>query len=203
MLHSIATVSLSGTLPEKLKAISDAGFDGVEIFENDLLYFDGTPRDVKRMAGDLGLQIFLFQPFRDFEGVPPDRFTQNLLRAERKFELMHELGTTKILACSNVSAAVIPDDDLIADQLRALAELAASHGITVGYEALAWGRHVNSYRHAWRLVETVSHPNFGLILDSFHTLSIEDDLTLLSSIPGDRIVFVQIADAPKLAMDVL
>ena len=46
MKRSIATVSISGTLPEKLQAIRQAGFDGVEIFENDLLYFDGTPADV-------------------------------------------------------------------------------------------------------------------------------------------------------------
>jgi sugar phosphate isomerase/epimerase len=32
MQRSIATVSLSGTLPEKLEAIAAAGFDGVEIF---------------------------------------------------------------------------------------------------------------------------------------------------------------------------
>ena len=32
MKRSIATVSLSGTLPEKLDAIAAAGFDGVEIF---------------------------------------------------------------------------------------------------------------------------------------------------------------------------
>ena len=44
MLRSIATVSLGGTLMEKLQAIAAAGFDGVEIFENDLLYFDGSPR---------------------------------------------------------------------------------------------------------------------------------------------------------------
>ncbi len=69
MLRSIATVSISGTLVEKLKAISRAGFDGVEIFENDLLYFDGSPADVKRICADLGLKIMLFQPFRDFEGV--------------------------------------------------------------------------------------------------------------------------------------
>ena len=56
MLRSIATVSVSGTLVEKLKAISRAGFDGVEIFENDLLYFDGSPADVKRICADLGLQ---------------------------------------------------------------------------------------------------------------------------------------------------
>jgi 4-hydroxyphenylpyruvate dioxygenase len=37
MKMSIATVSLSGTLEEKLRAIADAGFYGVEIFENDFL----------------------------------------------------------------------------------------------------------------------------------------------------------------------
>ena len=73
MLRSIATVSLGGTLTEKLAAIAAAGFDGVEIFENDLLYFDGSPRDVKRIADDLGLRILLFQPFRDFEAAPRAR----------------------------------------------------------------------------------------------------------------------------------
>lgn len=35
MKTSIATVSISGEFPEKLAAIAAAGFDGVEIFEND------------------------------------------------------------------------------------------------------------------------------------------------------------------------
>lgn len=56
MQRSIATVSISGTLVEKLTAIQAAGFDGVEIFENDLLYFDGSPADVRRIAADLGFK---------------------------------------------------------------------------------------------------------------------------------------------------
>ena len=36
-LNAIATVSLRGTLEEKLKAAAAAGFAGVEIFENDLI----------------------------------------------------------------------------------------------------------------------------------------------------------------------
>lgn len=47
MLRSIATVSISGTLPEKLHAIAAAGYQGVEIFENDLLYYTGTPADIR------------------------------------------------------------------------------------------------------------------------------------------------------------
>ena len=41
---SIATVSLSGDLREKLDAIAAAGFDGVEIFENDFLAYPRRPR---------------------------------------------------------------------------------------------------------------------------------------------------------------
>jgi 4-hydroxyphenylpyruvate dioxygenase len=203
MLRSIATVSVSGTLVEKLKAISRAGFDGVEIFENDLLYFDGSPADVKRICADLGLKIMLFQPFRDFEGVSAERLARNLERARRKFELMHELGTDRVLVCSNASADSIGGDALIVDQLGQFAELARAEGVMAGYEALAWGRHVNSYKHAWRLVDTLNHSNLGLILDSFHTLSIGDSVDEIARIPADRITFVQIADAPKMAMDVL
>jgi 4-hydroxyphenylpyruvate dioxygenase len=203
MQRSIATVSISGTLVEKLTAIQAAGFDGIEIFENDLLYFDGSPADVRRIAADLGLKIVLFQPFRDFEGVSAGRLARNLDRVKRKFDLMHELGTNRMLVCSNVSPDTIGDDALIVDQLGALARAAQEAGVIAGYEALAWGRHVNSYRHAWRLVDAVNHPNLGLVLDSFHTLAINDPVDEIATIPGDRIVFVQIADAPKLAMDVL
>lgn len=203
MKHCIATVSLSGTLPEKLKAIAAVGFDGVEIFENDLLYFNGSPADIRKMCEDLNLEIMLFQPFRDFEGGARDKLAHQLNRAERKFELMAQLGTQRLLVCSNVSAAASRDDAVIAADLHSLAERAAPYGIQIGYEALAWGAHVSSYRHAWDLVKQVDHSNLGIILDSFHTLSINDDLSRLAEIPADKITFVQLADAPLMKMDVL
>ena len=103
MKLSIATVSLSGDLAEKLDAIAAAGFKGVEIFEADLLSFDGTPADVRKRVADLGLEIITFQPFRDFEGMPPESRERIFARAERKFDLMAELGCDLLLVCSNVS----------------------------------------------------------------------------------------------------
>lgn len=203
MQRSIATVSLSGTLPEKLEAIAAAGFDGVEIFENDLLYYDGSPRDVRRMCADLGIAITLFQPFRDFEGCRRDRLPRNLERAERKFDLMQELGTDLVLVCSNVAADSLGDEAILVDDLRLLAERAAARGLRIGYEALAWGRHVHTYQQVWSLVRQADHPALGMILDSFHTLSLKGDPAAIAEIPGDKIFFVQMADAPILAMDVL
>ncbi|KAA8556317.1 3-dehydroshikimate dehydratase QuiC [Pseudomonas marginalis] len=203
MQRSIATVSLSGTLPEKLEAIAAAGFDGVEIFENDLLYYDGSPREVRQMCADLGIAITLFQPFRDFEGCRRDRLARNLDRAERKFDLMQELGTDLVLVCSNASADCVGDERILLDDLGLLAEHAGRRGLRIGYEALAWGKHVNTWQQVWNLVRQVDHPSLGVLLDSFHTLSLKGDPSAIAQIPGDKIFFVQMADAPILAMDVL
>lgn len=99
MLHAIATVSVPGTLRDKITAIAQAGFKGVEIFEQDLIAFDGSPRDVGAMVRDHGLEIVLFQPFRDFEGLPEPYRHRAFMRAERKFDLMAELGVADILIC--------------------------------------------------------------------------------------------------------
>ncbi|UBU09417.1 bifunctional sugar phosphate isomerase/epimerase/4-hydroxyphenylpyruvate dioxygenase family protein [Nonomuraea gerenzanensis] len=203
MRKSIATVSVSGTLTEKLESIAAAGFDGVEIFENDLLACPLSPEEIRARAADLGLGIDLYQPFRDFEAVPADVLAGNLRRAERKFRVMERLGADLLLVCSNVSPAAIGDDELAAEQLRLLAERAAEHGVRIAYEALAWGRHVNEYLHAWRVVRMADHPNLGTCLDSFHILSRGSDPIGIEAIPGEKIFFLQLADAPLLAMDVL
>jgi 4-hydroxyphenylpyruvate dioxygenase len=201
--HSIATVSLSGSLDEKLRAIAGAGFDTVEIFENDLLTFNGSPRDVGQLCRDLGLSICAFQPFRDFEGMPEPQRTRNFARAQHKFELMRELQTDLLLVCSNVSPASLGGIDRAAADFHALGELAASCGMRVGFEALAWGRHVNDYRDAWEIVRRADHKSIGIILDSFHALAPGFPVAAIPSIPADRIFLVQLADAPKLGLDVL
>jgi 4-hydroxyphenylpyruvate dioxygenase len=203
MLRSIATVSLGGTLMEKLTAIAAAGFDGIEIFENDLMYFDGPPAEVRRIAADLGLRIMLFQPFRDFEAAPRARMQKNLDRAESKLDVMEQLGVDLMLVCSNISPDTIDDDNLAAQDLRALGERAARRGFRIGYEALAWGRHTNTFGRAWKHVQAADHPAVGLVVDSFHTFAIDDDDAPIAQIPGDRIFFTQLADAPIMRLDPL
>lgn len=203
MLRSIATVSISGTLPEKLHAIAAAGYQGVEIFENDLLYYTGTPADIRHLAADLGLKITLFQPFRDFEGASRAQFAANMERARRKFALMHELGCDTLLLCSNVQPDCSADVELQVADLRALAALAEQERITIGYEALAWGTHVNRWHQAWARVKSVDSPALGIVLDSFHVLARGDMLAQLADVPLEKITFVQMADAPLMKMDIL
>ncbi|MES2174271.1 MAG: TIM barrel protein [Pseudomonadota bacterium] len=202
-LNAIATVSLRGTLEEKLKAAAAAGFAGVEIFENDLIGSALAPREVRTMLGDLGLTCMLYQPFRDFEGMPGDLRRRAFDRAKAKFDLMDELGTDRILICSSCHPAALGERQRIVDDFRELGDIAQQRGVILGYEALAWGRHVNDHRDAWGIVEAVDHPHVGIILDSFHSLSRKIPNDSIRGITGDKIAFVQLADAPLLDMDLL
>lgn len=203
MQTAIATVCLSGTLREKLEAISAAGFTAVEIFENDLLYFNGTPAEVRRLTDDLGLTVAVYQPFRDFEGMPEPQRAKGFARAERKFDTMEEIGCDFLMVCSNVSPDSLGGIDRAAADFHELGGRAARRGMRVAFEALAWGRHVNDYRDAWEIVRRADHPAIGFVLDSFHVLARGTELRPIRAIPKDKIFLVQMADAPKLDMDAL
>ena len=184
MQTSIATVSLSGGLAEKLEAIAAAGFTGVEIFESDLLSFNGTPKDVARMVASLGLKIVTFQPFRDFEGMPePQR--EPHLRARRA------------QIRSDGRARLRPADDL--QQRRARIRSAAStaprristssasarKSAASASASRRWpgASHISDYRDSWEVVRRADHPAVGLTLDSFHIFSRKTDLKAIRSIP--------------------
>lgn len=199
MKTALATVSISGTLREKMEAASKAGFQGVEIFENDLTQYSGSPSEVGKMAKDLGLEIIALQPFRDMEGNPRDIQKKRIEMLKRKMQVAHELGTNRLLMCSNVQAYASSDRDLCAADLRHLAEIAASEELILGYEALAWGKHIADYEDAWDLVKRADHPNLGINLDTFHMFSRGNTLDCLrNEITPDKIALVQVADAPVM-----
>lgn len=203
---SLATVCLSGTLEDKLAAAATAGFDGVEIFAPDLLADPESPAGIGARCRDLGLSVDLYQPLRDIDSTDPDRFAANLRRADATFEVMAGLGADTVLVCSSVSPdAVDPatDADLLATQLHTLAGRAHERGLRIAYEALAWGRHVDTWDASWHAVRAADHPALGLCLDSFHILARGSDPAPIADVPGDKLFFLQLADARELSMDVL
>ena len=172
MRTSIATVCLSGTLTEKLHACAEAGFDGVEIFEPDLVASPASPEEIAALARRLGLSLDLYQPFRDAEGVSEDALPRGA--APGPGEVRADATAWRRHACWSAATsrtATVDDDAVSAAQLRRLGDVAAAYGVRLAFEALAWGRFVDDYRRAWQIVELADHPAVGVCLDSFHILS--------------------------------
>ena len=131
MQYSIATVCLSGTLRQKIEAIAKAGFQGIEIFENDLITHDGSLSELRQLLADHGLKVLVYQPFRDFEGMQESLWSRGFARAEQKFELMQEIGTDLLMIYNNISPKAIGGIQRTAEDLFELTELAAKQGLRV------------------------------------------------------------------------
>jgi 4-hydroxyphenylpyruvate dioxygenase len=200
---SIASVCMGGALEGKLAAAAKAGFRAVELFENDLTFFNGKPRDAKALAADLGLEIVALQPLRDFEAMPDAIRARNFERGKRKLELMHELGARLLCLCSNVSPDAIDDPERAAADLAELADLARQQGMRIGYEALAWGARVKDWTAAWDIVRAADRDNLGIVLDSFHICARGNQIEPIARLPAEKIALVQVADAPAMTMDAL
>ncbi|MGY1704575.1 bifunctional sugar phosphate isomerase/epimerase/4-hydroxyphenylpyruvate dioxygenase family protein [Geodermatophilus sp. SYSU D00697] len=201
--RAIATVCLSGTLEDKLSAAAAAGFDGVEVFEPDLVAAPWSPAELAARCADLGLSIDLYQPFRDLDSTDPGRFARNLRRLDRKLDVMAALGVDTVLVCSSVAPDAVADPDALAEQLATAAARAGERGVRIAYEALAWGTHVSTWEASWDAVRRADSPALGLCLDSFHVLSRGGDPAGFLDVPAEKLLFLQLADAPQLRMDVL
>ena len=77
----------------------------------------------------------LFETLKDSQTLIEKAFD----RAERKFDIMQELGTDLILICSSVHPQSMGGIDRAADDFNELGDRAAKRDLKVGYEALCWG----------------------------------------------------------------
>ncbi|KAK7962901.1 uncharacterized protein PG986_003726 [Apiospora aurea] len=190
---SYATCSIgyqeSHTLPLKLKAIADAGFDAVELSMPDILAYgkmlngsEPDPKDydalvevghaVKAQMVEHGLKVMMLQPFANFEGWPrgsterADAFE----RARGWIRVMEAVGTD-LLQVGSSDAPGIADssvDDMATD-LAELADLCAPKGFRVAYENWCWATRAPAWKDVWDIVKRADRPNLGLCLDTFQS----------------------------------
>jgi 4-hydroxyphenylpyruvate dioxygenase len=189
---AIASLSLGRAwvhdLPGKLHQAAQYGFEGIEMFYEDLEYF-GHSRGIglldaaihiRELCNSLNLEIVCLQPFLFYEGLI-DRVEHHRLVAEKLplwFKLAHLLGTDIIQVPSNFlppdpvtgESRTTGDMDVIISDLREIADLALQQSprIRLACESLAWGNHINTWEQCWEVITRVDRSNFGACLDTFN-----------------------------------
>ncbi|KAL8921478.1 MAG: hypothetical protein Q9172_003983 [Xanthocarpia lactea] len=186
-----ATVSI-GTpntpLAQKLKAIADAGFQGIELGFPDLLSFASQTynqdvdaqdfdtlcdagRKVKNMCEDVALKIVMLQPFSNFEGWPENSEGREdaFRRAKGWIQIMQTVGTDMLQIGSTDSPHALSSLDYLASDLRELCDLLSPHRFRLAYENWCWATHAPDWKDVWEIVQKVDRPNIGLCLDTFQT----------------------------------
>jgi sugar phosphate isomerase/epimerase len=188
------TITLSGALPAKLRAMRDAGFSQVMLKAGDLTGHEGGVDDAVRAVRASGLRVTGFQVLRDFEGLAGHLHDYKVDIAKSMLEMARAVGAPLLLACSSTSTHATQDLDALADDLRKLAMLAVPLKLKIAYEGLSWGRTINEFTTAWEVVSRADVPNLGLGIDSFHILAAKTPLAELDTLDPDKIFLVQLAD---------
>ncbi len=188
------TITLAGTLPQKLAAIEGAGFSQVMLQARDLVGHADGIEDAVRVVKASGLRVTGFQVLRDFEGLSGHLHEYKIDVAKSMLQMCHAVGAKVLLVCSSTSTHATSDPDALARDLRKLAMLALPLGIRVAYEGLSWGRHVNEFTTAWDVVCRADAPNLGIGIDSFHALATNTLLEDLDMLDPAKIFLVQLAD---------
>ena len=188
------TITLAGTLPQKLAAIEAAGFSQVMLMARDLVGHAGGIADAVRVVKASGLRVTGFQVLRDFEGLSGHLHDYKIEVAKAMLEMCAAVGSKVLLVCSSTSTHASADPDAMARDLRKLAMLALPLGIRIAYEGLSWGRHVNEFTTAWDIVCRADAPNLGIGIDSFHAFATQTALEDLDLLDPEKIFLVQLAD---------
>lgn len=178
----------SDTLPKKLDAISEVGFEGIELSFPDILAFgeqhlghEIDPKnydelctvasEIKKQCDVRKLKIMMLQPFSNFEGWPEgsDERKDAFERAEGWIQIMQACGTDMLQVGSSDTPLEKLDRARIVPDLRQLADMLAKHKFRFAYENWCWSTHAPDWRDVWEVVKNVDKPNVGLCLDTFQT----------------------------------
>ncbi|KAL2257219.1 hypothetical protein VTK26DRAFT_502 [Humicola hyalothermophila] len=191
--HPVAFASCSiglarHTLHQKIEAIREAGFDGIELSFPDLRAYAGRHfgRDVaeddyqslceagkaiRALCHGHDLQILALQPFSNFEGWPAGSQERQdaFARAKAWIDIMHAVGTDMLQVGSSDSPNITQNIDQLAADLASLADMLAARGFKLAYENWCWATRAPTWRDVWAIVERANRPNIGLCLDTFQT----------------------------------
>jgi len=198
---SCTTVTFGGKLPEKLRAMRDAGFVATEFWPKDYYEHNEGPDVAINALAQYGLTPLAYQCLRNFEGMPDALRSRKTAIARQLFDQMNSIGCETVVLCSNIAPDCSGDRGRAVDDLRQLGELAAQYGVRVAYEPICWGRWVRDYRDGWDLIRTVDHPNIGIVLDSFHVFALDLPVEPIADIDPAKVFLVEVADLPKVQLD--
>ena len=206
-------VLCSGTLPgasfaERVAAAAAGGFSGISLFANDYerAKSDGlSDADMRAMLADQGLAIAELDPLLNW--IPSAGLAADATEEGAAFFQATEAGLYAIadaLGARSVNAVVVTDAPLtrpaIAEAFAALCDRAAGHGLLVHLEFLPWTQ-IPNVGAALEIVEMADRSNGGIMLDSWHHFRSGSDDARLRSVPGKRILAIQLNDAPEQAED--
>lgn len=190
-------------LAERVQAAAAAGFRGISVTPLDADQ-DRTGEvspaasrrlragDAARWAADQGVALATLDSVIEwYPHEPPKRSIGDSHDVDAVLLACDRLGVGSLSALAPYPTTAQLDD--LAEAFAGLCERAAGHGLLVHLEFTPFPP-VPDLATAWEVVRRAGRHNGGILLDTWHFFRGVPDLELLTHIPGDRIMAVQLSD---------
>ena len=182
-------------LLRKIELAAAAGYDGIELWINDIYDFigrGGEVSDVEKALSNHGLIVPSVIAIRQWGEM--DGWEYQLVKdeARRRFALGARLGATYIVATPPLEQE---GQEHLPGRYRDLLAIGREEGIRPTFEYISFFKSVSRLDDAWRIVQETDDPDATLILDAFHSWNSGGTLDDLRAIPPDRISHYHIDDA--------
>ena len=182
-------------LLRKIELAAAAGYDGIELWINDIYDFigrGGEVSDVEKALSNHGLIVPSVIAIRQWGEM--DGWEYQLVKdeARRRFALGARLGAPYIVATPPLEQE---GQEHLPGRYRDLLAIGREEGIRPTFEYISFFKSVSRLDDAWRIAQETDDPDATLILDAFHTWNSGGTLDDLRAIPPDRISHYHIDDA--------
>jgi sugar phosphate isomerase/epimerase len=194
---------------DRLEPAAESGYAGVSVYpyEIDQLRQAGmTDAQIRHRVSELGLWIGEVDAITSWipGSTPPPTIPEPLATAllggtpEKLCPVAESIGARSLTVVEFFGTA--PSVDQATEAFAAACDVASRHGLLLHLEFLPWAG-IPDLMAAWRIVEGADRPNGGLLVDSWHFFRSGSSLDQLRRIPGDKLLYTQINDAPTKAED--
>lgn len=203
LVFSAGTHSVTPFL-DRLAPANAAGYAAVSVlpYEIEALRASGSSdAEIRARVADNGLAIGELDAVTTWlpGHTPPSAFPADLAAslltntAERLAAMGEAIGARSLTVVEFYGAT--PSVDTAAEAFASVCDVAARHGLVAHLEFLPWTG-IADLATAWQIVQRADRSNGGLLIDSWHLFRSGSTLDELRQIPGDRVLYVQIDDAP-------
>jgi sugar phosphate isomerase/epimerase len=191
-------------LADRLAAARAGGFTHFSIFPVDWQGWRQSgvsAADLRAQIRDAGVKVLAVDPF--VQWIPGFAIPDAYPEANRSFIAFSEAQILQIAEESGAEAINCVEGlgeaypaDFLAEALGGFADRAAARGLRLTLEFMPISS-ITGLREGWGLVSAVNRANLGLCFDTWHYFRSYEDAALLSSIPGNKVFEVQLADARR------
>ncbi len=176
--------------------VAEAGYDGIELWEKDILAYlatGGTVSDLKTFVAGCGIPIVDVMAFYAWADADEAVRRQALVQAGRELPLLAELGCLAFAAppAGNVASVALED---MADYFARMAGLASSIGIQPYLEFWGKTRPLSRLSDALFIAMQSGVPGVKVLLDQIHMHVGGSSLTSLAYVKGANIGIVHVND---------